>query len=70
MDLSIEGMSCPACAARVERALKGEPGVKQASVNLASETARVLYDPGVSDVGRILRAVENIGYGARELVRD
>ena len=70
VDLSIEGMSCAACAARVERALKDEPGVKHASVNLASETARVLYDPGVGDVGRILRAVENVGYGARELVRD
>jgi len=63
-------MSCAACAARVERSLKHEPGIHQASVNLASETARVLYDPGVVDPDRIIQVVENAGYSARELVRD
>ncbi len=70
IDLSVTGMSCAACAARVERSLKHEPGIHQASVNLASETARVLYDPGVVDPDRIIQVVENAGYSARELVRD
>jgi Cu+-exporting ATPase len=70
IDLSIKGMSCAACAARVEGALKHEPGIRQAGVNLASETARVLYDPGVVDVDRVIQVVENAGYSARELVRD
>ena len=70
VDLSVTGMSCAACAAHVERALRNEPGIQQASVNLASETARVLYDPGIVDVGRILQVVENAGYSGRELARD
>ncbi|TXD75232.1 heavy-metal-associated domain-containing protein, partial [Ralstonia pseudosolanacearum] len=41
LDLEIEGMTCAACAGRVERALRAVPGVTQASVNLATERARV-----------------------------
>ena len=63
IDLSVTGMSCAACAARVERSLKHEPGIHQASVNLASETARVLYDPGVVDPDRIIQVVENAEIG-------
>ncbi|HAI86878.1 MAG TPA: heavy metal translocating P-type ATPase, partial [Firmicutes bacterium] len=70
VDLAVAGMSCAACSARVERALKKEPGIMDANVNLASGTARVLYDPGVIDIGQIRRIVEDAGYGARELVRD
>ena len=39
--LRIEGMTCAACVARVEKALKAVPGVTEASVNLATEIARV-----------------------------
>lgn len=70
VDLAVAGMSCAACSARVERALKKEPGIMDANVNLASGTARVLYDPDVIDIGQIRRIVEDAGYGARELVRD
>ena len=41
LDLDISGMTCAACAGRVERALRAVPGVTEASVNLATERARV-----------------------------
>ena len=40
----VEGMTCASCVRRVEKALAAVPGVSAASVNLASETARVVYD--------------------------
>ena len=48
VDLPIEGMTCGACAARIERGLNRIDGVASASVNLAAERARVVYDPAVS----------------------
>ena len=43
LDLGVGGMTCASCVARVERALKKVPGVQQAAVNLATESARVTY---------------------------
>ncbi|WP_457571921.1 heavy metal translocating P-type ATPase [Desulfovulcanus sp.] len=60
----VKGMTCAACAGRVERALQKVKGVKEASVNLALETVHVEYDPEVVDVGDLIRSVENAGYGA------
>ncbi len=62
--LSIQGMTCASCAGRVERALRKVTGVLEASVNLASETARI---QGSMDVAALLQAVEKAGYGAREV---
>ena len=44
VDLSVTGMNCAACVARVERALRQIPGVETAEVNLARGTARVKTD--------------------------
>jgi Cu+-exporting ATPase len=62
-DLAIEGMTCASCSGRVERALRKLPGVSEASVNLASETARVT----AQGIGRdaLIAAVEKAGYAAR-----
>ncbi|MBX6367104.1 MAG: copper-translocating P-type ATPase [Rhodospirillales bacterium] len=62
IDLSIEGMTCASCVARVERALRSAPGVIGAEVNLASERARVV---GTAPVPALLAAVERAGYEAR-----
>jgi Cu+-exporting ATPase len=65
LDLSIDGMTCAACASRIERALGRLPGV-QAQVNLATERARVRYAPQEATPAQIIAAVERAGYGARE----
>jgi copper-transporting P-type ATPase V len=61
-ELAVEGLSCASCAARVERALAGQPGVGEASVNLASGRSHVVYDPQRTTVDDLARAVERIGY--------
>ncbi len=68
-EFQILGMTCAACAARIEKALNRLPGV-EASVNLASEKARVRYTPGVMTPEAIIAAVQNTGYDARELTEE
>ena len=60
--IAIDGMTCASCVARVEKALQAVPGVTAASVNLATESARV---EGVADVTDLLAAVRATGYGAQ-----
>lgn len=59
LDLPIRGMTCASCAGRVERALRQVPGVTAATVNLASERARV---EGQAEPAALLQAVEKAGY--------
>ncbi|HKU84909.1 MAG TPA: heavy metal translocating P-type ATPase [Casimicrobiaceae bacterium] len=63
VDLALEGMTCAACAARIETTLNRLPGV-QASVNFATESARVDYDRAQAGVDALLAAVTRAGYGA------
>ncbi len=62
INLPIAGMSCAACAARVEKALTDLPGVEAAAVNLALERAQVHYDPTTVQLERLIRAVREAGY--------
>jgi Cu+-exporting ATPase len=64
-DISIGGMTCASCVMRVERALKKVPGVAEATVNLATESARVTFDPAQANDGRLRRAVRDAGYEPR-----
>jgi Cu+-exporting ATPase len=66
LDLGIDGMTCASCVSRVERALNKVPGVLGASVNLATETARVAYLPAEQIEARLRRAVRDAGYLPRE----
>ncbi|WP_281409382.1 cation transporter, partial [Oharaeibacter diazotrophicus] len=59
----IDGMTCAACAGRIERVLAKTPGVREARVNLALERADVVLDPGVAD-DVVVAAVDRAGYGA------
>ncbi|MDY0882126.1 heavy metal translocating P-type ATPase [Dongia soli] len=65
IDIGIDGMTCAACAARIERALAKLPGVTAANVNLATETARVSGDTGLSETA-IADAIIRTGYGVRQ----
>src|SRR2546421_2929904 len=62
--LALEGMTCASCAMRIEKGLKKVPGVKEASVNLATEQAAVVYNPTQADVQQMMRSVEAVGYKA------
>ncbi|MFY8104357.1 MAG: heavy metal translocating P-type ATPase [Ramlibacter sp.] len=70
LDLGVGGMTCASCVGRVERALKRVPGVQDATVNLATESARVVFAPGEQMQAQIRRAVRDAGYEplAREAV--
>lgn len=59
--LDIEGMTCAACASRVERAIASTPGVRSSTVNLALERANVVVDTG-ADPATILQAIDDAGY--------
>jgi Cu+-exporting ATPase len=65
VELALEGMTCAACATRIERKL-GKLGV-EASVNYATEQAAVSYDASRVEVGDLLDAVAAAGYRARPL---
>ena len=68
-DLALEGMTCAACATRIEKVLNRIGGV-EAAVNFATESATVHYDPARADVDALLAAVARAGYGARVKVED
>ncbi|HET7478679.1 MAG TPA: heavy metal translocating P-type ATPase [Rubrobacteraceae bacterium] len=64
ISIPVTGMSCAACANRVERALSKTGGVSNASVNFATEKASVEYDPDAVRPEALISAVEDAGYGA------
>ena len=70
IELAIESMSCASCVGRVEKALLASPGVLEASVNLATETASVRYLPGVISLGELLAIPTALGYPAKPTGSD
>ncbi len=64
--LRISGMSCAACAARIEKGLAKLPGVKQAAVNFATEKATVAYDSDLASSRQLAETVAKLGYGVIE----
>ncbi len=66
VDLSITGMSCNACAMTIEKGLNHVVGV-EATVNFATESARVTFDASQVDTVQLVSLVESLGYGARPL---
>jgi P-type Cu+ transporter len=68
--LSIGGMTCAACSARVERALRKLEGVESAAVNLATEKATVVFDPHALRLSAIKEAVVKAGYQVLEVSSD
>jgi Cu+-exporting ATPase len=66
VDLPVSGMTCAACARAIERTLKTAQGVERASVNLATNTATVEYDPARASVPDFVHAIEELGYRVPE----
>lgn len=62
VDLPITGMTCAACANRIEKQLKKQPGVDACSVNFATAKATVKYDPGKTNVAALVQTVKDTGY--------
>jgi Cu+-exporting ATPase len=68
--LSITGMTCAACAARIEKVVGKMEGVDRISVNLATEKASVEYDPVITDLAAISGKIERAGYGAKAIEKN
>lgn len=63
--IKISGMTCAACAAKIEKKLNKLEGVQKATVNLAIEKASVEYDSSKIDVSDMIKTVEVLGYNAK-----
>lgn len=67
LELPITGMTCASCVRHVEKALSRVDGIREASVNLATEKARVVYDATIANPAQIRAAIEHAGYGVRDI---
>ncbi|HDX9650719.1 heavy metal translocating P-type ATPase [Bacillus wiedmannii] len=62
-NLQISGMTCAACANRIEKGLKKVEGVHDANVNFALEKTKIMYDPQKTNPQQFKQKVESLGYG-------
>lgn len=67
VELQLIGMTCAACASRIEKVLNKINGV-EATVNFATEKARVAFNPALVELNTLLEAVRKAGYDAHEVV--
>jgi len=65
-EFDVQGMTCAACSSRIEKVLNKQTGVKQASVNLATESAIVEYNPNTLEIPDIIGRIKKLGYDANE----
>ena len=68
--LSVGGMHCAACVARVERALTAAPGVELATVNLATRQARIRYNSSLTNPDTLTRVVTDAGYEVEAATKE
>jgi P-type Cu2+ transporter len=68
LSLIVEGMRCGGCMATVERALRAEPGVVSARVNLAAKRVAISFDPGATSGEALVEALAKAGFRAAETV--
>lgn len=66
VSIKIDGMTCAACASRIERFVKKVKGVDSATVNLAAESLQVGFDEEVTDSSKIEEAIVKAGYTVRK----
>lgn len=62
--LDIQGMTCAACSARIEKVLNKMDGVEVATINLALETGQIIYNTDKLDEAALIKKIQTIGYDA------
>ena len=62
--LDVPSMNCSLCPIAVSRVLRKQPGVQKVEADLATRTARIVYDSAQTTPGRLARAVSDAGYPA------
>jgi P-type Cu+ transporter len=62
--LPVEGMTCAACQANVQRALKATPGVQGAAVSLMTHEASIVFDPSLTSPANLVEAINDTGYSS------
>jgi Cu+-exporting ATPase len=70
LHLALTGMSCASCSARIERVLRAADGVREAAVNLATESASVVYDPRAVRPSALIQLIADAGFGAQIVSRS
>lgn len=68
VDFSISGMTCAACAGRIEKGLNKVPGIVKANVNLATEKASIEFVTGSIETEDLIEKVEKLGYTAKRVI--
>ena len=68
--LALTGMTCAACSARIERVLRAAEGVLSAEVNLAAETASIVYDPALTRPQTLRERITEAGFGSQVVSRS
>jgi len=63
VELNITGMHCASCSSRIERVVGSLDGVESAAVNLAAESAVIVFDPARISRRRVREAIESLGFG-------
>jgi len=67
VELAISGMTCASCSARIEKVIGGMEGVHAMSVNLASESGQVTFDPEKTSLRQIRAVIDRLGFSARPI---
>jgi Cu+-exporting ATPase len=65
-NLNVTGMTCASCVEHVQKAATDLPGVTKAVVNLATSSAKIEYEPSITPLSEIKKAIKDIGYEATE----
>ncbi|XID94561.1 heavy metal translocating P-type ATPase [Paenibacillaceae bacterium WGS1546] len=68
--LQLTGMTCAACANRIEKGLRKLEGVAEANVNFALERATITYDPNTVNIAQMEQSIQKLGYGTSKEVAD
>ena len=66
-ELPVQGMTCAACVRRIEKALRGAPGVEDATVNLVTRRATIAYDPQATSPAALAQVIVAAGYDVPEI---